>query len=279
MLSCNEALAPKTTLNVGGTADMWSQVETLADLKTIVRWSADNDIATRLIGAGSNLLVSDLGVRGIVARLTGKQFRDIRLKDNSVIVGAALPLVRLLDWLEKEGWTGLEFLDGIPGTVGGALRMNAGAFGGAIGDHVAWVKCLDGSGEETVLDAPRLAYRAGVDSEYIIEAALRVEKGDVEEIRRRRDDLLARREHMKGLRCAGSVFKNPENDFAGRLLEEAGMKGMAIGNARIWTEHANVIVTEHGACASDVRALMELARRAVADKFDIVLENEIVVLE
>jgi UDP-N-acetylenolpyruvoylglucosamine reductase len=277
---CNEPLAPRTTLGVGGTADVWAEVGNREDLRALLLWARERGMPFRVLGGGSNVLVSDLGARGVTARLAGPQFGAIAARGGLVVAGAGAPLRRLLDWMEERGLGGLEFLEGIPGTVGGAVRMNAGAAGGQIGDRIEWIRGLNADGSECTLAAGDLGlgYRRceALRGRIVVEAALRPEPVSPEEIRRRRAGLALKREWFRGLRCAGSVFRNPEGDFAGRLIEAAGLKGASVGGARVCAEHANVIAAGAGARASDVRALMELARASVEARFGVRLDSEIV---
>ena len=161
--------------------------------------------------------------------------------------------------------------------------MNAGAWGGEIGRHILWIRCLNPDGALGIVPASELGpgYRVcrGLEGRVVIEAGLVLERGDPGAIRARRLEIAAKRECMKGLRSAGSVFKNPPGDYAGRLIEQAGLKGMSVGSATVSAAHANVIVTADGATASDVRALMEIVRAEVAERFGVTLEPEIVILE
>ena len=278
-----EALAGKTTLRVGGSADLWMEVGSEPDLAKLVAWTSSEHIPLHLLGGGSNVLVSDLGVRGVVARLGGTEFRRLEVRAGAVVAGAAVPLAELLGWAEDRALAGVEFMEGIPGTVGGALHGNAGADSQAIGDRVLWVRTLDRTGERATLTRKELdfAYRACpcLMDRIVVEAAFALEPGDPTLIRRTRNELAERRAWMKGLRSAGSIFKNPPGDHAGRLIEQAGMKGFAIGGARVFDRHANVIVTEAGARASDVLALIECIRDEVERRFGVRLEPEIVVME
>jgi UDP-N-acetylmuramate dehydrogenase len=278
-LRSNEPLARKTTLRVGGSADLWAEVDSVADLIALLQWARRQGIGLRIIGAGSNVLASDLGVRGVTARLAGKAFRQVREERGTVVAGAAVGLGALLDWAETRGLGGLEFLEGIPGTVGGAARMNAGAWGHAVAERVAWIRCLSADGAEHIV--PSSAMEAGyrqcgaLRSRMALEVAFAMTPDDGGAIRGRRRECAARREWMRGLRSAGSVFRNPPGDFAGRLLEAAGMKGARVGGAAVLERHANVIVTADGATASDVRALIEQMRDAVQERCGVRLETEI----
>lgn len=200
-----------------------------------------------------------------------------------VVVGAGMSMHELTNRLAEDGLAGMEFLAGIPGTVGGALRMNAGAWSANIGSRTAWVRFLNPDGSEQVAEAASLGfgYRhcAGLAGKVVLEAAFNVAPPNQQAVRARMEDILRRRAWLRAWPSAGSVFRNPEGDFAGRLLEAAGMKGQRIGGARVLAEHANVIVTEPGASASDVRALLEIMRQVVRERSGIELKEEIVCLE
>jgi UDP-N-acetylmuramate--alanine ligase len=278
-LRAGEPLAPKTTLGVGGTADLWASVGSVEDLQALVKWARRVGAPLHLLGAASNTLVSDLGARGLALRLAGPLYRSVREQDGLVVAGAAAPLSALLDFLESRGLEGLEFLEGVPGTVGGALRMNAGAWGGEIGPRVEWIRCLnaDGSARTLCRSELRYAYRRfeSLDGLLVLDAAFSLVRGDASRIAARRGELREKRRWMDGLRSAGSVFKNPDGAHVGRLLEDAGMKGVRVGGAVVTQRHANVIVTEPGARASDVRALMETMRWEVESRCGYRLEAEV----
>jgi len=275
----SEPVGPRTTFGVGGAADVWMEAGSREDLGRMLAWAREREIPFRILGGGSNVLASDLGVRGIVARLSPNVFGGLRQEDGVIAAGAAVPLARLVAWASDNGLAGLEFLEAIPGTVGGAAYGNSGAWGQAIGDRVAWIRALDAAGREITLQ------RAGLDYAYrscpalqglaITEVGLRVQPGDPETLRQARAGIAARRAWMKGLRCAGSVFRNPPGDYAGRLIEQAGLKGLSIGGASISEQHANVIVAGPGANASDILALLETARDTVERRSGIRLETEI----
>jgi UDP-N-acetylmuramate--L-alanine ligase/UDP-N-acetylenolpyruvoylglucosamine reductase len=274
-----EPLGPKTTLGVGGKADVWMEIGCEADLVKVLRWTRLHAIPFRVLGGGSNVVISDLGVRGVVARLGGAAFRTLAIRDDLVVAGAGVPLAQLLGWLAERTRAGLEFLEGIPGTVGGALHGNAGAWGRALGDHVEWVRAMDEEGKLLTLDktALRFGYRSAplLRGLVLLEAGLRTAAGTADEIRTRREAHASRRAWMRGLRSAGSLFKNPAGDFAGRLLEASGLKGRGIGGATISREHANVIVTTPEATASDVLALVDLMRATVRREHGVILEPEV----
>jgi len=278
----DEPLAGKTTYRVGGCADLWADVASVADLQVLSDWTRRRGLPFMLLGGGSNLLVSDLGVRGMVARLRGGAFTHIGpVREGEVVVGAAVGTTALLNCLEKNEWGGMEFLEGIPGTVGGCVRMNAGAWGDEIARHVVSVRCLDADGRMVTLAGddlqPQYRLCGGLKNCIVIDVVLRLEHRAAADIHAQRVAVAARRKWMQGLRCAGSVFKNPNGDYAGRLIEAAGLKGFAVGGVRVSEQHANIFVAEVDAAASDVRAVMELVRIKVAADSGVMLEPEIVV--
>lgn len=277
----NEPLADKTTLRVGGTADLWAEVGTRQDLAVLAAWAAARKLPLNILGNASNVLIGDLGLRGLTLRLTG-DFKTIRVEQDEIVAAAAGSCRHLLDCFEKRGLAGLEFLEGIPGTVGGMLRMNAGASGRGILDYVSWIRCLNPDGTQCIVPQRELEYGyrccGSLRGRIVLEAGFALGTGESREIRDRRKAEADRRRWMRGLRCAGSVFKNPEGDFAGRLIERAGLKGATVGRAAVTRRHANVIVTTEGATASDVRALIEKMRSEVQNCCGVELETEVVLL-
>ena len=218
----------------------------------------------------------------MVARLRGGEFsRIVPMLEGHLAVGAAAGTTALLNYLEKNEFGGLEFLEGIPGTLGGCVRMNAGAWGDEIARHIVSVRCLDADGRALSLSGDDLQpqYRScsGLKNCIVVEVVLRLERRPAADIHARRAAAAARRKWMKGLHCAGSVFKNPKGDYAGRLIEAAGLKGFAVGGVRVSEQHANIFVAEEDATATDVRAVMELARIKVAVGSGVMLEPEVVV--
>ncbi len=283
LIKGREPLASRTTLGVGGRADLWMDIANEDDLLKIVKWTRSAMIPFQILGGGSNVLISDLGVRGVVARLTGEPFRRISSREGLVVAGAGTPLTKLLAWSADQGLAGLEFLESIPGTVGGAVRGNAGAWGKSIADALTWVRFIDRDDRISVIYRHDLdfGYRAcpALRDQLIIEAAFQLAPGDHATIVRERAELAHRRSWMKGLRSAGSIFKNPPGGFAGQLIEQAGLKGFTVGGASISLPHANVIVTTPLARASDVMAVLEITRAEVNRQSGIRLETEIQILE
>jgi UDP-N-acetylenolpyruvoylglucosamine reductase len=278
----NEPLAGKTTYKVGGMADIWIEFQTGEQLSEVMRYSHQYDVPFHVTGGGSNLLVSDLGVRGVSGRLSGDAFKQIMVKDSVVTVGCGCATAKLLGELEKQGLSGLEFLDSIPGTVGGALRMNAGAWGQEVGEQVLSIQCLNPDGSSLTVrgEDGEWAYRfcGALKDRVAVAVELRLVPSSSSAVAVARSEFRERRRWMRGLRCAGSVFRNPRGDSAGRLLEAAGLKGARVGGASVSEAHANVIVTDDGATASDVKALAGIMSGAVLEDAGIRLEMELVEL-
>ena len=275
----NEPLGLKTTFGVGGTADLWTEIGSEADLSRLLAHAHHEELPVTPIGGGSNLLIPDTGLRGIALRLNTAAFGGVRHEGNVLIAGAAASGKNLLDAAEEAGLEGLEWLEGIPGRVGGLVRMNAGAQGGEIAHTLAWVRVAEPDGRLVTLprEALDFVYRdcSSLGGKIVVEAAFGLKPGERSAIRGARTEFRAKREWMNGLRCAGSVFKNPPGSFAGRLIEEAGWKGRSLGGAQVSERHANVLTAGPGCRASDLLALIDLIRASVLRKSGIRLELEI----
>jgi UDP-N-acetylmuramate dehydrogenase len=280
----DEPLSRHTSFRIGGPADVWVEVADAEEIRRVQAWAAAADLPLFVLGGGTNVLVSDRGVRGIVVHL-GRPLATLDWRPNGdgfhVRAGAALPLKRLVTEAVARDLTGLEFAEGIPGTVGGGLLMNAGAFGGEISEVVEYVDGVDAYGEQRRF--PRSALRFGyrrfdLPPGFIVtRLEFLLKPGDRDAIRAKRDDAKRRRDAHQplGYPNAGSIFKNPPGDYAGRLIEHAGLKGLRHGAAMISTQHANFIVNLGGATAADVRAVMCAAARRVHDATGVRLEPEI----
>ena len=279
-VSEREPLSRHTYMGIGGPADYFSVVDNREALRQMLDLCHERSISRLVVGEGSNLLVSDQGFRGLVIKNTSKSIVD--LGSGLIRADSGALMGRLARWSVDRGLTGLEFGVGIPGTLGGSVFGNAGCFGTEIKDILeaarVWV-----SGEVTELDnsALEFGYRTSRLSKIegnpvVIDATLRCRPDAGGEADSRITEFSrTRRDSQPATRSAGSVFKNPENDFAGRLIEAAGLKGRRRGNAVISKKHANFIVNEGGATARDAWGLIGDARAAVKEKFDVVLELEI----
>jgi len=279
-----EPLARHTSLRIGGPADLLALPDTPDELGGLLRAAKTHGVRVTLLGGGSNLLVADGGIPGIVVKL-GRGFAHLSWKERAggceVRAGAAVRFGRLARAAVARGLSGLEYAEGIPGTVGGALFMNAGAYGGEVAAAVAAVDGVTAEGELLALAGDALAFcyrRAELAPGFVVTAVrFRLQRDGVGVVRERMEAARSRRTAAQphGQANAGSIFKNPPGDHAGRLIEVAGLKGARAGRARISERHANFIVNEGGACAVDVKALMDLAQRVVWEQSGVWLEPEV----
>jgi UDP-N-acetylmuramate dehydrogenase len=273
-------LAELTSFRIGGPADLFVAVEDETELMHAKAAAYRAGIPCFCLGAGTNLLVSDRGMRGLVIRL-GDGFSKIKIDDAKVVAGAAAAFGTLVQEVVDRGLAGLEFGEGIPGTVGGGLVMNAGAFGGEIAKVVTLVHGVTESGEALALskDDVKFAYRrTELPAHFIITRVdFELARGDRAQLTARVAELHAKRasRQPRGVPNAGSIFKNPPGNFAGKLLEGAGLKGTRLGGAAFSDQHANFIVNLGGAQAAEVRALIDMARNKVKEQSGVWLEPEV----
>ncbi len=280
----DEPLSRHTSFRIGGPADVWVEVENHDDIRAVQMWSQRHGVPLWILGGGTNILVSDRGIRGMVVHL-GRSLASLDWTPNGtgtyVRAGAALRFKRLVTEVIERDLSGLEFAEGIPGSVGGGLLMNAGAFGGEIANVVHAMEGVDADGISRVVERAllRFAYRHfDLPSGFVVtHVHFRLQPGDPIAIRATRDDAKRRREAHQpvGYPNAGSVFKNPPGAYAGRLLEAVHMKGVQRGAAMVSPEHANFIVNLGGARAADVRALMAEAVNRVRTTHGVELQPEI----
>jgi UDP-N-acetylmuramate dehydrogenase len=278
-------LGARTTLRVGGPADLLVEVETEEALVKLVEAVRSSGLPFLVLGQGSNVLVPDEGLRGVVCRLAGELEEVGFSEDHTVTAGGAVVLARLARLAAKRGLAGLEALAGFPATVGGAVYMNAGCYGTEMKDVLLHADVVerDGARRRYLVTELEAGYRSNVlqrRGALVVRATFQLTPADpavtlarMEELNRRRWASLP-----SGRPNAGSIFKNPTGDFAGRLIEAAGLKGTRHGGAVISERHGNVIVNEGGATAHDVLELMALARQRVRERFEVVLEPELQLL-
>lgn len=281
-------LKSHTSIRIGGPADAFVSAQTEEELKNIMQWVRKRSVRHFVIGKGSNTLVLDGGFRGVVTHL-GQGFNKFEKKEEQegcVLVEAqgGVPTQQLVRWCAMEGLAGLERLAGVPGTIGGNVMMNAGTHLGEIGELLEEVRLIDAKGEEKVLTKGKLkfAYRESniPPSSIVTSAVLKLKKGDREKVEKTIREVFERRGESQPVDIPnlGSVFKNPKGKKAWELIEEAGLKGVRVGQARVSERHANFIVNEGDATANDVLVLMQLIKDKVKKMFDIQLEREIKVI-
>ena len=284
-------LAPYTSFGIGGPATAVLVLESMQELAGVLAFCSKKNIKYRFIGRGTNILVGDSGFDGIVL-LFGKALSQIRpleemgTGDIRITVGAGCSLAKLLNWSVDNGYSGLEFATGIPGSLGGAVIMNAGAQGGEIADVLDSVQVYSmADGEEKVpVSELEFGYRtwrnqknANGEERLVISAEILLQKGERERIRKRCGEYLAKRREKqpKGLKNAGSFFKNPKGDSAGRLIEVAGLKGFQYGDAMVSPVHANFFVNRGSAKAQDIKELMRIVINRVKEESGIELQAEV----
>ena len=278
----DEPMSRHTTFRIGGPADLFLTVMTKEQLSLLQQEANRLQIPLFLLGNGSDLLVSDKGIRGCVLMLSG-DFHEISLvRGTEIVCGPAVSLAGLCNFAKKNGLTGLEFAWGIPASVGGALYMNAGAYGGEMSRVVFSVSCLLPSGEEVTLSGADLGYgyRRSVFMEnggLITGAVFALSQGDRKSIALQMEEYYTRRKEKQPLNhpSAGSVFKRPEGHFAGALIEQCGLKGTRVGGACVSPKHAGFIVNEGGATCADVQALIEKIQETVLRETGVSLECEL----
>jgi UDP-N-acetylmuramate dehydrogenase len=276
----NVPLARHTTIGTGGAARWFARPETVDALQDALRWARDNDVAAEVIGLGSNVLVHDDGVDAIVIRLAGG-LAAAEVEGSDLVAGGGAPNAVCLHRARAAGLGGLEFASAIPGTAGGGVRMNAGAYGREWRDVLVEALVVDADGSRTVpVDGLGLSYRRSTlaPGQVVARVRFRLGRSSPEAVKEKVAELLAQRKATQptNKRTFGSVFKNPSSDLgAGRAIEECGLKGHRIGGALVSPRHANFIENAGGATAADCIALMAEARRRVHERFGVELEHEV----
>lgn len=280
----NESLSRHTSFGIGGPADLLVIPSTPAALCAALAATYHAGISPVLLGNGTNLIVRDGGIRGVVVRIAD-EMAGITFDGTRVTVEAGASLASVCLQCARKGLSGLEFAAGIPGTIGGALIMNAGAYGGEMGDIADWVEVAGTDGEIRRLEHADLSFgyrqtTLRLLGEAVVRAGLRLQEGDPAEIHAKLCDTMAMRcaKQPVSSPSAGSIFKRPDGDYAGRLLESAGAKGLCVGRAAVSRKHANFVVNLGGASASDVIRLIEATRELVYERSGVWLEPEVCVI-
>lgn len=276
-----EPMSRHTTFRIGGPADFYLCPHSTKEVQEIVEICKEEKLPYFVLGNGSNLLVSDKGYRGVVIQLW-KNFSDITVKDCCIQAKAGALLSKVAVEALEAGLTGMEFASGIPGTIGGAAFMNAGAYGGEMKDIIKSVKVLDTQGEVRILpkEELKMGYRTSIVKEKgytVLSVELELSKGNREEIRNTMEDLKERRTSKQPLEMpsAGSTFKRPEGYFAGKLIMDSGLRGFSVGGAQVSEKHCGFVVNKGGATAMDVLNLIREVQRRVKEQFGVDLETEV----
>ena len=279
-VSENTPLARYTWFKIGGPARWLVKPRSVEELQEATRRCVDNNIPIYVLGLGANVLISDEGVNGAVFRFSEDHWKRVQFESNLVHVGAGTDMLKLLIKTVRQGLSGLECVAGIPGTVGGGIRMNAGGKFGDIGAVVSRVTVMDTAGQlfERTKDDLVFEYRqTNIAAKFILDATLELEEDDPERIQEKTRMIWMYKRNTQPLNSknAGCIFKNPRGLSAGALIDQAGLKGLKIGGAEISTKHANFIVAHEGAKAEDVHKLIKIIREKVYEKNEILLESEV----
>lgn len=276
----NEPMSKHTTFRIGGNADVFVTPNTTESLESIISYVINNNIPYYIIGNGSNLLVKDNGFRGVIIQLY-KKFANIAVNDNVITAQAGALLSTVAKTALNNSLTGMECLSGIPGTIGGAVCMNAGAYGGEMKDIVVKTKVIHNGKIETISNNDSdFGYRKSKimsENMIVVETVLSLEKGNKEEIQSKMCDLLTQRNSKQPveLPSAGSTFKRPEGYFAAKLIDDSGLRGYSVGKAQVSPKHCGFVVNNGGATAKDVLTLMHNVSSVVEDNFGVKLEPEV----
>ncbi|WP_253273170.1 UDP-N-acetylmuramate dehydrogenase [Olsenella sp. oral taxon 807] len=280
-VALDEPMSKHTSFRIGGPADLFVTPDDIDELRDVIAACRAAGVPHFVLGCGSDLLVADEGYRGVIVSCT-KGLVNVAIDGETMACQAGVPLREASEMACELGLSGLEFACGIPGSVGGACFMNAGAYGGCVADVLESVRCLmpDGTQQSLPVEELALGYRASrVRDEglVVLSATFRLHEGDQDDIRARMDDFTQRRRKKQPLELpsAGSTFKRPEGHFAGKLISDAGLKGYAHGGASVSTKHAGFVVNNGGATAADVHAVIRHVQDEVERQFGVRLEPEL----
>lgn len=280
----NELMSRHTTFRVGGEAACLIKVSDREELSKLIKFLRQTEHDFFLIGNGSNLLVSDNGYEGVIVKLSG-EFEEIKSDGLKIVAGAGASLARVAKTAMSEGLSGMEFAAGIPGTLGGAIVMNAGAYEGEMKQIVKEVTVMDQEGNILVLDNDTMefGYRSSVIRNrpfIVLSAVLALEEGSREEIEQKMQKLSEKRRQKQPLEyaSAGSTFKRPEGNFAGKLIMEAGLGGFTIGGASVSQKHCGFVVNTGTATALDIYEVIKEVQEKVKEQFGVMLEPEVIFL-
>lgn len=280
----NEIMKNHTSFHVGGAADYFVTPDREEKIRELLLFSLKEDIPLAVIGNGSNLLVRDKGIRGIVLCI-GEKFSSFEIEGDLVRAQAGILLSNLSAHILSSSLTGFEFASGIPGTLGGGVAMNAGAYGGELKDIIESVKVMDRSGRIFTLNTEQMQFgyrksRAGRENLLVLSAEIRLVKGNQDEIRAKMEDFATRRKTKQPLSAcsAGSTFKRPEGYFAGKLIEDAGLKGLEMGEAAVSDLHSGFVINKGSASCQEILDLISFIKSQVLERFGVHLEEEVKII-
>ncbi|HAL62814.1 MAG: UDP-N-acetylmuramate dehydrogenase [Firmicutes bacterium] len=275
----NEPMKNHTSFKIGGIADEFCAPSSIEEIVECIKYAKKKNIPYFVIGNGSNILVSDKGIRGLVIKISG-EFSRYEICGDIIKAQSGVLLSVLAKAAQKDSLSGMEFASGIPGTLGGAVYMNAGAYGGEMSDIVKSVTYLENGEIKKIENGFDFGYRKSLFAKIgavVLEAELQLKKGNTDEIKAKMEDYKVRRTEKQPLNfpSAGSVFKRPEGHFAGGLIEDAGLKGFETGGAKVSEKHAGFIINTGDATASDVLKLIKHIQKTVKEKYGVELETEV----
>lgn len=278
----NEPMSKHTTMRVGGPVDIMILPNTTEEIIDIINYAKENNIPIKVIGNGSNMIVSDLGIEGIVIKLTCNM-SNVNICGEEVIctAGASMPKTAVI--ARQNSLSGFEFACGIPGTIGGGVKMNAGAYGGQISDVLVSCKYLDENLNLKEIENKDMnySYRHSIfidNPNYIVlEAKFKLNKGNMEEIdsKMKENNISRKTKQPYEYPSAGSVFRRPEGYFVGKLVQDAGLRGVSVGGAQVSEKHTGFIINKGNATCEDLRGLIELVQKTVKEKFGVELKTEV----
>ena len=280
----HEPMKKHTTFRIGGEAEIFLNIEDLAQLQQVLPLLIEAEEPYFLLGNGSNLLVSDSGYKGTILHLSG-EFTDVSIRDNFVTVGAGVLLSTVAKMAAEKGMTGLEFAAGIPGTVGGAMVMNAGAYGGEMKQVVKTAMLMSPEGDLMSVSGEDMAFgyrtsRIKHSKDILLSVTLELAPGNRDDILATMNELAQKRREKQPLEypSAGSTFKRPEGNFAGKLIMDCGLRGYQIGGAQVAEKHCGFVINKDQATAKDVSDLMKHIQKVVQKETGVLLEKEIIFL-
>ncbi len=281
---CDEPMSSHCTFRAGGTAKYYVIPDEYKKVRDVLRLCVEENIPYYVIGNGSNLLVQDDGFDGVIIEIDSA-LAKIEINGNEIVAKAGAKLSKIAVKALNESLTGFEFAHGIPGNLGGAVTMNAGAYGGEMKDVLKWVKVLDNNGEMKTLKAEELelGYRTSIivkEKMIVLEACIELHEGNRDEIEMHMKELMAKRKEKQPLEypSAGSTFKRPKGYFAGKLIQDAGLKGYRVGGAMVSEKHSGFVINYDNATATDIINLMKDVRKKVYEEFQVTLEPEVKIL-